>query len=50
MDEPVSETENGIEHQSEGTDTSDESEEEVSGAQAAPTPCEMCKSLSDNVS
>lgn len=36
MDEPISDEEDDREHQPEDTDTSDESDEEVTGAEAAP--------------
>ncbi|GLD62734.1 piggyBac transposable element-derived protein 4-like protein [Lates japonicus] len=49
MDEQVSSEEDNVEYHPEDTDTSDESDEEVTGAEAAPAPAETFKSKSGNI-
>ena len=48
-DEQVSEERDDVEYQPEDTDTSDQSDEEVTGAEAAPAPAETFKSKSCNI-
>lgn len=48
-DEQVSEEEDDVDYHPEDTDKSDQSDEEVTGAEAAPAPAETFKSKSGNI-